>query len=409
VGPIRFPSGQDFSLDSTDKAVLLLYDGTNWLLVGAAGERVHWDDIEGKPSTFPPDPHAPSHAKDGSDPLPTDIPAAITEGASAAEGTATSFARADHRHATPSEWTPKVHGNEKHSPEFLARDGSNTMAGPLMGATNRPFPVFSNFAFWAWANEEPRFSLPYFISEIAFNTLRGGSVSFNPSPSWGTIESLFNGRADPVTWNYPQGNIIVEVTLWRQFSGAFIIGIIMPTFCRAKNIKAEVYYPSTGQWETAYDLVNHPYGQVDYFFWTNTEFSKLRFTFSNFAYTSYFQISQIYLVWHLGEFIGSYALLKDGGKMYGNLDLNGYDILGLRAINPTSGNLGLGTTSPANDAILDLNPGDSRGLRLRPRSTSGAPTSGTWSKGTMIVDADGVLWICTADGTPGTWQKVGAQ
>jgi len=37
VGNIRIPSGQDFSLDSPDKAVLLLYDGTNWLLVGSAG------------------------------------------------------------------------------------------------------------------------------------------------------------------------------------------------------------------------------------------------------------------------------------------------------------------------------------------------------------------------------------
>ena len=37
IGNIRIPGGQDFALDSTDKAVLLLYDGTNWLLVGAAG------------------------------------------------------------------------------------------------------------------------------------------------------------------------------------------------------------------------------------------------------------------------------------------------------------------------------------------------------------------------------------
>jgi len=37
LGNIRIPSGQDFPLDSVDKAVLLLYDGENWLLVGAAG------------------------------------------------------------------------------------------------------------------------------------------------------------------------------------------------------------------------------------------------------------------------------------------------------------------------------------------------------------------------------------
>lgn len=36
-------------------------------------------------------------------------PAAITEGASQAEGTSTSLSRADHVHASPSDWTPKTH------------------------------------------------------------------------------------------------------------------------------------------------------------------------------------------------------------------------------------------------------------------------------------------------------------
>jgi hypothetical protein len=64
--------------------------------------------------------HASRHRKDGADPLPTGTPAAITEGASASEGTSAVFARADHVHATPSEWTPKVHGNDKHSPNNFA-------------------------------------------------------------------------------------------------------------------------------------------------------------------------------------------------------------------------------------------------------------------------------------------------
>ena len=54
------------------------------------------------------------------------------------------------------------------------------------------------------------------------------------------------------------------------------------------------------------------------------------------------------------------------------------------------------------------NGGDTRGLRLRLRSTPGAPTTGAWSKGTMILDSAADLFICTAAGTPGTWKKVGA-
>ena len=36
-------------------------------------------------------------------------------------------------------------------------------------------------------------------------------------------------------------------------------------------------------------------------------------------------------------------------------------------------------------------------------TTSGAPTSGTFNAGDFIIDQTGVLWICTATGSPGTW------
>jgi hypothetical protein len=71
-----------------------------------------------------------------------------------------------------------------------------------------------------------------------------------------------------------------------------------------------------------------------------------------------------------------------------------------------NGRVGVNTT-PAVDAALDIDGGDTKGLRLRPRTTAGAPTSGTWSKGTLIVDSTGTLHVCVADGTPGTWKKVG--
>ena len=59
--------------------------------------------------------HASRHQPGGEDPLPTDVPTTITEGATASEGTSTSFARADHVHGTPSSWTPKAHASS-HQP-----------------------------------------------------------------------------------------------------------------------------------------------------------------------------------------------------------------------------------------------------------------------------------------------------
>lgn len=36
-------------------------------------------------------------------------------------------------------------------------------------------------------------------------------------------------------------------------------------------------------------------------------------------------------------------------------------------------------------------------------TTSGAPASGTFNKGDFVVAQDGIIWVCTAAGTPGTW------
>ena len=42
-------------------------------------------------------------------------------------------------------------------------------------------------------------------------------------------------------------------------------------------------------------------------------------------------------------------------------------------------------------------------LILGPSSASGPPNGGTHKMGELYVDANGVLYFCTASGTPGTW------
>jgi hypothetical protein len=76
------------------------------------------------------------------------------------------------------------------------------------------------------------------------------------------------------------------------------------------------------------------------------------------------------------------------------------------AVDELNGKAGIGV-APAGNAVIDVNGGDTRGLRLRARSTHGSPATGTWSKGTLILDSAGDLFICTAPGSPGTWKKVG--
>jgi hypothetical protein len=52
-------------------------------------------------------------------------------------------------------------------------------------------------------------------------------------------------------------------------------------------------------------------------------------------------------------------------------------------------------------------PGATAASRHAGATTSGAPTSGTFAVGDFIVDQSGAMYVCTASGTPGTWQLSG--
>jgi hypothetical protein len=50
--------------------------------------------------------------------------------------------------------------------------------------------------------------------------------------------------------------------------------------------------------------------------------------------------------------------------------------------------------------------GNLAAISLHPQDTPGAPTSGDFSKGDIRVDAAGVMYLCVAAGSPGTWIKL---
>ena len=80
-------------------------------------------------------------------------------------------------------------------------------------------------------------------------------------------------------------------------------------------------------------------------------------------------------------------------------------VYGGNVLTQIAGRVGVNTL-PSADAALDINGGDTKGFRIRPRTVTGSPTTGAWNIGTLIVDSAGNLFVCTADGTPGTWKKV---
>jgi hypothetical protein len=50
--------------------------------------------------------------------------------------------------------------------------------------------------------------------------------------------------------------------------------------------------------------------------------------------------------------------------------------------------------------------GNLAAISLQPQVTTGSPSAGDYSKGDILVDASGVMYLCVADGNPGTWIKV---
>lgn len=51
--------------------------------------------------------------------------------------------------------------------------------------------------------------------------------------------------------------------------------------------------------------------------------------------------------------------------------------------------------------------GATAGARFAGGTLSGAPASGTFSAGDFVVDQTGLIWVCTAGGSPGTWVSNG--
>jgi hypothetical protein len=44
-------------------------------------------------------------------------------------------------------------------------------------------------------------------------------------------------------------------------------------------------------------------------------------------------------------------------------------------------------------------------LMLMPGGAVGKPTTGEHTEGELYMDSEATLFVCTADGTPGTWRR----
>ena len=123
----------------TDQDRLYLRTSANKVVFPA-----QWGDIEGKPSTYPPS----THGNDAHDPdfTPLSDFNAHKDATQDAHGVGANYicktTRSDQWpdwndiQSKPSSFPPDVHGNERHSPIFLAADGSVSLTGHLNPASD---------------------------------------------------------------------------------------------------------------------------------------------------------------------------------------------------------------------------------------------------------------------------------
>jgi len=175
-------------------------------------------------------------------------------------------------------------------------------------------------AIWDEYGETPLFYAAF--NRLAFLTKKGGSVSFNPAPSGGSAENLFDGKGVWVHWANPSGDIVVEITLETSYSYMRELMIQWVGGHYPTSFKIEYY--KDGAWHTFDDVTGwdrNSYCKKTGGDLYNTE--KLRLTMREYKDPNYVHISQI--IWtNYSVTVWPFHLFKGGDTMYGDIDLNSY-------------------------------------------------------------------------------------
>ena len=207
------------------------------------------------------------------------------------------------------------------STDFVAVTG-DTMTGNLAGNGSN---MLSSFVM-PQNPEGNHIKAPWFFNDIAYARLRGATVSVTvtggSSPSNSNIDAMLD--ASTGFWNMTTSGVtevVIEMSnLPKTFYHGSHMGVTFGnTTWRAKNVKLESYYNS--QWNELLNVTNQSaeYVVKSYNSGGNAQ-SKLRWTFSNFNTTS-MRIVSLFTYNYNASGMPSLYLTKDGGEMYGDIDM----------------------------------------------------------------------------------------
>jgi hypothetical protein len=182
--------------------------------------------------------------------------------------------------------------------------------------------------------ETPLFYGAY--NRMAFLTKEGGTVDFNPPPTSGTADALFDGTENWVYWQNPSGDISVTINLpttW-NYMRDLIIQFVSSYYPTAFTI--EMFQTTDNAWHVFDDVTGwnkNYYAKKTGSFGYNV--TKLRITMHAYNSSNYVHIAEI--MWTLYNVPSmNYFLYRGGGQnVYGGVNLA-----------TVSGNVGIGTTAP---------------------------------------------------------------
>lgn len=193
--------------------------------------------------------------------------------------------------------------------------------------------------------------IPKMFNDIAYNTARGGSDTVTVNGSASAIGSAvyaakgFANRTLASPTPSASDIVVIEVTMWQGLQFGTYYGIQMNDGFCARDVKIEIF--DGGAWVTHYNItnavVNDPGAGMHWkrYAGSATFQTKIRYTLTNFsanAVTSGVRINSLFAVNYSSNLLSELFLAKDGGALYGPLQLARYTTVG----RPTAASVGQG-------------------------------------------------------------------
>ena len=188
------------------------------------------------------------------------------------------------------------------------------------------------------AEDGNAFRIPYYMNDLAWNTIKGGSVSVtSDTVVSGGSASIFDAQANGYATSSPTNTITIEIDFWKTFSYASYIGFSANTYFRAKDVIISVWSVTAGDWVVVETLTDYTYGQwMGYYNADSSGITKMKLEFSNFNQTIW-RLGEVFLINYASYMGTEYFTTRGDARLYSDISFEYVDSPAIIFNNTTSG------------------------------------------------------------------------